>query len=59
MKHKAIFTACSGEKAIDKRTSTEFLELFSQGVILSLLNENFINEVECDICMDKIKTVRY
>lgn len=59
MKHKAIFTSCFGEKVIDKKTSPEFMELFSQSVLLSLLNENFINEVEFDICMDEIKNAHY
>lgn len=52
MQNKAVFTSSTGEITISRQSTPEFYLLFQQSVLLSLKEQNTINEIQYQQCLD-------
>lgn len=54
MKNESIFAGVTDETSISKNTTPEFYLLFQQSVLLSLKEQNTINEIQYQQCLDML-----
>lgn len=54
MENNAKFTGTTGEISISQKTTPEFYLLFQQSVLLSLKEQNTINEIQYQQCLDRL-----
>lgn len=52
MQNRAVFTSSTGEISISKQSTPAFYLLFQQSVLLSLKEQNTINEIQYQQCLD-------
>ena len=54
MKDRAIFLECTEKMEDDKKTTPEFDLLYRKAVLLSLRERNFLNDMQVQLCLEKL-----
>lgn len=54
MENRAILTGVTDEVTISGKSAVEFLRLYEESVLLSLLEQGVLNEVQFQLCMEKL-----
>ncbi len=54
MGNKAVFLKCTEEIAVSKADTPDFYRLYQQSVLLALKEQDVINEVQFQHCLDTL-----
>ena len=54
MKDRAIFLECTEKMEDDKKTTPEFDLLYRKAVLLALRERNFLNDMQVQLCLEKL-----
>lgn len=54
--NKAVFQEVENMVPINKKTTPEFIALYECALLLALLEQEDINEVQFQLCMDQLST---